>query len=826
MSNNKENQSVKQNNSSAKGIDFVQLGQLFRRFWYVCLIFPLLMAILAWVYLRYQIPVYEVKSTIIIKDDKNRQGISGTDIISKEFELVGNKKMLIDESKIMTSYSVIEEVVRGLNLDRTVSLRGTITDEELYGTDAPIMVDSFALKDSLRDFVASLDIIDDNAFEISYKGGPKQLGHFGIVFTNEKGSFRISKTKNPKYADRKAFTIVCKGTEKAARGIINTISVVLPKKESNILEPTMRSTSPQKAKDILQNMVVVYNEHNLSDKKEVSQNTLQFISQRLQSLTSELSGVEQNVEKYKTREGITADGSSDIGYFFDRLGEYDGELARLGVQNSLLVGIEAILIKSDVSFELLPTNLDLKSLTLQNQIADFNKLVLERNRMVKVAGENNPNLKALTEELKNIRVAIIENIRRVKQENNTLLAEMKSKNALYMSKLGSTPRKERQLTDIKRQQNIKEGLYLFLLQKQEETGISMVGATSDARIIDRPIVGEVPVGMSKSIVYLIALAVGGFLAFVFVFIQFFMVNTLQSEGDIAEITEMPILAKIPFQKTKENLVIEPGNRTPIAEIFRLLRTNVQFFLSEVNQPTPNPKGEFANQSLISNLQSPISNLQSSTKGQAILVSSSVCGEGKSFVTLNLGMSLAIANKRTVIIVLDLRSPKPTDYSFLSKDTEGITNYLASGLEPIDIIQPSNDHRNLFFIRSGTVPDDPSELIMDAKMGKLFSFLKENFDYIIIDTSPVGLVSDALLLKPYIDMTLIVSRYDYTKKAQLEVVNEFYKDHKLKNPAIVWNGIKSEVKQSGSGFDYGYFSKKTAGKILPKNLSDAFSNNVL
>jgi capsular exopolysaccharide synthesis family protein len=819
MSNKKDNQSSKPNNPSAKGIDFVQLGQLFRRFWYVCFIFPLVMATLAWVYLRYQIPVYEVKSTIIIKDDKNRQGISGTDIISKEFELVGNKKMLIDESKIMTSYSVIEEVVRDLKLDRTVSLRGTITDEELYDADAPIMVDSFSLKDSLKDFVASLDIIDDNAFEISYKGGPKQLGHFGIDFTNEKGSFRISKTKNPKYADKKAFTIICKGTEKAARGIINTISVVLPKKESNILEPTMRSTLPQKAKDILQNMVVVYNEHNLSDKKEVSQNTLQFIGQRLQSLTSELSGVEQNVEKYKTREGITADGSSDIGYFFDRLGEYDGELVRLGVQNSLLAGIEAILTKSDVSFELLPTNLELKSSTLQNQIADYNKLILERNRLVKVAGENNPNLKTLTEELKNIRLAIIDNIRRVKQENNTLLTETKSKNSLYMSKLGSTPRKERQLTDIKRQQNIKEGLYLFLLQKQEETGISMVGATSDARIIDRPIVGEVPVGMSKSIVYLIALAVGGFLAFVFVFIQFFMVNTLQSEGDIAEITDMPILAKIPFQKTKENLVIEPGNRTPIAEIFRLLRTNVQFLLSEVNQPTHQISYQPANQLTNQPAYQPI-------KGQAILVSSSVCGEGKSFVTLNLGMSLAIANKRTVIIVLDLRSPKPTDYSFLSKDTAGITNYLASGLEPIDIIQPSSDHRNLFFIRSGTVPDDPSELIMDTKMGKLFTFLKENFDYIIIDTSPVGLVSDALLLKPYIDMTLIVSRYDYTKKAQLAVVNEFYKDNKLKNPAIVWNGIKSDIKQSGSGFDYGYFSKKTAGKILPKNISNAFSNNVL
>ena len=824
MANNKENQSNKQNHLSGKGIDFGQLLQLFQRFWYVCLIFPILMAVLAWVYLRYQIPVYEVKSTIIIKDDKNRQGISATDIISKEFELVGNKKMLIDESKIMTSYSVIEEVVHDLKIDRTIYKRGTVTDEELYGQDCPIVIDSFSLKDSLSDFNANIDVLDDNSFELTPKGGAKQMCQFGVPVSTPQGNFLIKKRNSPKYADKNAFRIVCKATEKAARDIIKIINISLPKKESNILEPTMLSTTPAKAQDILRTMVVVYNEHNLSDKKEVSQNTLQFIGQRLQSLTSELSGVEQNVEKYKKREGITADGSSDIGYFFNRLGEYDGELVRLGVQNSLLTGIEAILAKNDATFDLLPTNLDLKSSTLQNQIGDYNKLILDRNRLLKNAGENNPNLKAMTDELKNSRVAIIDNIRRVKQENGTLLAETKSKNAQFVDKLGSTPRKERQLTDIKRQQNIKEGLYLFLLQKQEETGIGMVGATSDARVVDRPIIGESPVGMGKSIVYLIALALGGFLAFVFVFIQFFMVNTLQSEGDITEITDMPILVKIPFQKTKDNLVIEPGNRTPIAEIFRLLRTNVQFFLSEVNQPT-SPQPQRGVNAVTNQLTNQPTNQP--TNGQAILVTSSVCGEGKSFVTLNLGMSLAIANKRTVIIVLDLRSPKPTDYSFLSKDTEGITNYLASGLEPIDIIQPSDNHRNLFFIRSGTIPEDPSELIMDAKMGKLFTFLKENFDYIIIDTSPVGLVSDPLLLKPYIDMTLIVSRFAYTKKAQLEVVNEFYKDHKLKNPAIVWNGIKSGIKPSGSGFDYGYFSKKTTTeKILPKSMSNPFSNNIL
>jgi tyrosine-protein kinase Etk/Wzc len=813
MSSISENNTPKPNGLKGRGIDFAHLQILFRKFWYVCFVFPLLTLAAAWVYLKYQVPVYEVKSTIIIKDDKNKQGISGVDIVAKEFEFVGNKKMLIDESKIMTSYSVIEEVVRNLKIDRSVYAKGAILDQEIYGQDAPISIDSFALRDSVKDFKASITVMDDNTFELLPEGGTKQMCQFGANFSNNAGAFRISKRNSVKYAKNSDFKIVCKATEKAARDIIKTIDIVLPKKESNILEPTMKSTIPAKAKDILKTMVDVYNGHNLSDKREVSQNTMQFIGQRLQSLTAELTGVEQNVERYKTQEGITADGAPDIGYFFDRLGAYDGELVRLEVQNSIVSSIESILTKGDATFDLLPTNLELKSATLQNQIGDYNKLILDRNRLLKVAGENNPNLKSMTDDLKNIKNAIIENIRRVKQENATMLAQTKSKNTQFTAKLGSTPRKERQLTDIKRQQNIKEGLYLFLLQKQEETGISLVGAIADARVVDRPIVSEKPLGMAKSVIYAVSILLGLVLAFGFVIVKFFSVNTLQSEDDIREITNMPILAKLPYHKTKNNLVIEAGNRSPVAEMFRLLRTNIQFFLSETNQPDHQLVNHLYNNKPLSEL----------TDGRTILVSSSVCGEGKSFVTLNLGMSLAIANKRTVIMVLDLRSPKASDYQFLSKDTAGVTNYLESDLEPIDIIQPSNDHRNLFFIRSGPVPSDPSELIMNPKMVKLFAFLKENFDYVIIDTSPVGLVSDALLLKPYIDMTLLVARYDYTKKSQLVVLDEFYKDHKLKNPSIVWNGLKLIDPKKGTGFDYGYIHK-FSGKS--KILTNAFSNNVM
>ena len=277
MTNDNKNNALKQHFQEKRGIDFGQIVQRLRKYWYMFLLLPALTGTLAWVYLRYQLPIYEVKSTIIIKDEKNKAGVSASDLISKELGLSTDKKMLVDETKIMTSYSVMEEVVRDLNLNCIVSAKGTVRNEEIYGVECPIRIDSIALKDSLADFNASLYVIDDTTFEMSYAGGSKQTERFGVPFSNEKGVFLINKVASPKYANRKNFVIVCKGIEKAARDVIKTVNIVLPKKESNILEPTMMSAIPQKAKDILQRMLIVYNDHSLGDKKEVSRNTLNLL---------------------------------------------------------------------------------------------------------------------------------------------------------------------------------------------------------------------------------------------------------------------------------------------------------------------------------------------------------------------------------------------------------------------------------------------------------------------------------------------------------------------------------------------------------------------
>jgi tyrosine-protein kinase Etk/Wzc len=769
----------KQKNTDSEGIDLRKIGQRLRHFWYLFLLLPILTLSMAWLYVQKQVPTYEVKSTILIKDEKSKQGVTATDLLAKELDLEGNKKILVDESKIMTSHSVIEQVVRDLKLDRTVLRRGQFKDEELYGAVSPIVIDSFALTDTLKSFEAPLSVVNNSTFELTMPDGSAQKGIFGTELSNKYGYFLIRRSGNPQATKDKDLKIVCSGVEKTARGIIKSIEIALPKKESNMVEPTMQTQTPDKAKDILQKMIDVYNSSNLVDKREVSENTLSFIEQRLVGLTTELAGVEQHVEAYKTREGMTAESQLDVTYFFNKLGEYDSEVVKLGVQNSILASIEGILTKIDANFDLLPTNLELKSTNLQSQIETYNKLILERNRVAKVAGENNPILKNLGAEINSVKRAIIENIGRVKQENAALLSESKSKNNQFAGKLNKTPRNERELTDIKRQQNIKEGLYLFLLQKQEETKISIAGAMTDARVIDRPIVNETPNGMKKPVVYLLALMAGLFMSVVFVVLQGLTVSTVQSEAEIMAKTTMPILAKIPFSKTNNHWVIEGGTHTYIAETFRALRNNLQFVGRQ------NPQN-------ILNISKP--------KGQVLMITSATSGEGKDFITLNLGMSLAIANKRTVIINLDLRKPNLFEHFPFLNQKIGITRYaVVPDMYPHEVVQPSGMHRDLFYIHNGAVPPNPSELMMSDKIGLLINYLKDNYDYIIINTPPIGLVTDALTLKSYVDITLFVVRCGYTKKSELSTVTEFADGKKLPNPVIIFNGVKNKSRSKHQYF---------------------------
>jgi tyrosine-protein kinase Etk/Wzc len=731
-----------------------------RERWYVFLICPVLMFGLAWVFMRYQVPVYEVKSSVLLKDEKNKQGVSASDLISKELGLTNEVKMLADESQIMASYTIVEKIVKQLKLDRVVYKKGTLLDEELYGSDSPILIDSLTLWDSTKTFKAALDVIDNTKFELTTPDGTKQIQTFGVAFSNNYGRFSIKKVFSSKNKDLKELKIVCNGIEKTTQDVMKSIDIVVPKKESNILEPTLKTTIPNKAKDIIYKMVDVYNNYRLTDKKQVSQNTLDFIQNRLLSLTSELSGVEQNMESYKKREGMTADAQTDIGFFFSRLNEYDGELVKLNVQNNILEGIDALLRKTSTTFDLLPTNLDIKSTTLQNQISDYNKLVLERNKLVKFAGDSNPTLKGLMDDLYSLKRAIIDNVSRMKQENKSILSQTQSKNNQYNYKLGKTPRNDRELTDIKRQQNIKEGLYLFLLQKQEETAIAMIGATADARIIDRPTTGDIPLSKKKSVIYLMSIFVGLFLSLGLLLLHSLFINTIQSENDILEKTTMPILAKIPFQKGHKNAVVGSGSPSIVAEMFGFLRSNLQFLLP-YNQ---------------------------SGKGHVILITSTKRGEGKSFVTLNLGMSLAMTHKKTIILNLDLRRNNPVFQSISSKNI-GISQYLTTELYPHEIIQPSSKHANLFYISNGAIPPNPSAMLENPQLGQLIAYLKNNFDFIIIVTPPVGLVSDALSLKQFTDASLLVVRHGFTKLSDLKIVQDIENKLKLPNPVIVHNGLK-------------------------------------
>lgn len=791
-----QNKPIKNRHNEEAGIDIRQLIKRCRQYWYIFLILPVTMTAIAWLFLKYQIPVYEVKSTILIKDEKNKQGVSATDLISKELGLTENKKMLADESKILTSHTVIEKVVEDLKLNGQVWQKGKIKSVELYGRNSPIWIDSIQLRDTTKAFKATVTAMGNQQFQLTTIDGDKHVYTFGNAFSNNYGSFIIRK-KEGFTTSQEEYVINCESKEKTAREIIKTINIELPKKESNIFEPTIKSSIPEKAKDILQKMVEVYNEYNLNDKKEVSRNTLNFIEKRLVALTDELSGVERTVESYKEREGIT-DAPTDINYFFSRLGEYDGEMVKMEVQNNILNSIESILTKKDQYFDLLPTNLDLKSSNLQSLINDYNRIVLERNRLAKVAGEHNPQLKSLGDDIVNMKTAIIGSIRRVKQENANLLLQTKSKTNTYAQKLGKTPRNERELTDIKRQQNIKEGLYLFLLQKQEETAISMIGAVPDARVIDRPIIGEKPVNIKKTVVYIAALAIGLFSSLVIVTLISLFSKTVQSQSDIKSLTSANIINAIPFVKIPTDWQLQTDNRSALAESFRTLRSHLQYFLPSETV---------------------------SSNGKVIVVTSASHNEGKSFVSFNLAMSLALADKKTVIVNLDLRRPRLTGDLAIPKGKAGIPQFLTSDLYPHEVIYPMTRHHNLNIVGSNTLPYNPSELMMHNKIGQLMGYLKLHYDYIIVHTPPVGLVADALSLKPFTDMTLYIVKQGQTTRSQMRAAYGLHEGQKMPNVHIVLNGTKENKKNSSYYYGTDLLSDSSSGfnKFSPVNwIKNTFS----
>ncbi len=747
------------------------------RYWYLYALGLLLALSIAYLQLRYATKQYLVRGTVLIKStDTNSADDLSQEAVLGELGISPVSRNVQNEIQILKSRTLMQEVIQRLKAYVIYELEGRIVSGEQY-LDSPVLLDTFVLNPKAGNFNIELQRIDNRRLAVM-KGDEvvKELA-YGDTLQNDRGMFVFKAHPESRWSDNRVI-IRFRDPETIAQSYANRLNAKIIAEWSSVVELSLKDPVPQKAADIINTLIEVYNEAAVKDKNRSAESTYQFINERLRLLTAELSEAEGEVEQFKTRNVIPSDINANVGTYLSEFNANDNELSRLRLQESILNNLENSLASDLNSYELLPLNAVVDNNELLGQINQYNRLIQERKRQLLSLRETHPRILQINDEIASSKIVILATVRDARSNLQRIVRQLQEKNRQLQVKLRNIPSIERDLLEITRQKNIKENLYLFLLQKREETAISMSVAVSNARILDAAKPSGGPIEPKSNLYYTIALVLGLGLPLGFVVASDLLNDTVQTSEDIKNTVQLPLLGTIGLSNKETNIVVRLGSRSAIAEMFRMLRTNLQFLLG--GQATP----------------------------PVILVTSGASGEGKTFVTVNLAMSMAISGKKTVIVSLDLRKPKVGRYLEQTETDRGITNFFIGEAQIEDIIRPSSQHDLLYFVPSGPIPPNPAELILQDRTVQLFDYLRSHFDFILIDSPPVGVVSDALLLNEFLTGTLFIVRYGQTKKGMLRFAEDLGRDKKLRNLSLVFNGVKARGKYGyGYGYGYGYYEEE-------------------
>lgn len=746
----------------------------YAKYWYLFVLSLLLALGTAYLIIRYAIPEYNITSSIVIKESKDTIDPSSAAAFN-DISLLSSRKNIDNEVVFFKSVSLMQKVMAELSLETTYYVKGRVNNVELYKGDVPYKLIIAKLNKHAFNKVIVIRAKGKNSFDLE-DGQFHGTYQFGQSIQKPYAVFTVVASPNDSARSNKPLLVRFNDIHKLGSEYAKKLSVTTVSKQASIVNLSLTDAVPEKGKDILNKLVEVYNKDAVEDKNLIAANTLQFIDTRLKYLGAELSTVEKGVENFK-RKNEVADVTSQVSQSLEEAGVYNKQLAEARNQIEVLESIEAYVSDQQNQQKLIPNILAIQDPTLAGLISKFNELQLDHERLLRTNLPSNPVVESANEQLANLRTSIQDNLQNVRQSLTITSRNLQIKSGQFGSKIQRVPTIERGLLEINRQQEIKRTLYLYLLQKREEAALSLAATVSNSRIIDPATVGDYPVSPNKMSIALIALILGFGLPFAFVYLNEMMNDKLQEPHDLTYLTNIPKLGDLAYNKDNNGVVITKELRSPVAEMLRLIRTNFLFVTEEHSN-------------------------------KVILVTSSISGEGKTFFSINLGASLVLTGKKVIVVNFDLRKSNLAASTTFSND-EGVVNYLTQGdITVDDIIKPSQIMPDLYTIGAGSTPINPAELMMDSKVGKLLRVLKENFDYVIIDTAPVGQVADAFALAPYIDCTIYMVRCNYTPKAQLSIPNNIYKNNRLKNLMLVVNAAKVSTTY---GYGYGYNESGTRKK---------------
>ena len=757
-------------NKKSEFIDLSAIAHEYISKWYWFAISVVVCVGLGFVAARIIKPKYSVNANVLISQDE-KGGMASLGAIG---DLFGAQASVDDEIFVISSHSVYRDVVKDLGINKIHKVRLGFMNHVFAYPEYPLeVIAAPGIIDTLRTAIAfNVEVDEDGLAAVKAKADGEVIANvkdqkIPVSLNTVYGHFVIDTTAYFVPGEEVRSNISIIGYDAAAELLDEDVVASIGSKRSNAIQLNITTVNPDYGKDVLNGIITKYNERGIAEKNLEGEKTARFIDERLAIISNDLSDAEDDIQSYKEKKGIT-DVTAEAKYQTEVRANIEKELLISETQAEIIKMTGEFIADPANAHSLIPMTTD--NVGLQEGIKSYNDLMLQRMALASNAKPNNKALKLLDEQIDAMRITIATSVAKAYDNLEVAIREQRSKLYQAMGRLGTVPEQEREFLNMKRQQQVKQQLYMFLLQKREETAMMLANATPKGVIVDEAFALTEPVNMSKKMILLIALFIGLCIPPALLYIRKVLRTKFDTKEEVEAIVDVPVLGEICNDKSGRSLVAVAGDHSSTTELFNLLRSRLPFVLG--------------------------------TDEKVVMLTSTRSGEGKSFVSINLAADMALLHKKVLLIGMDIRKPRLAEYLNISPRF-GLTQYLASKDISIDALISHDDSANgLDVIVAGPVPPNPAELLSSSRLDELMAALRERYDYIFIDSAPVGMVSDTFTLDRLADATIYVVRADYTTRSDLRFVDEIYEDKRLKKLSIVVNGTATK-----RGYGYGYGEKK-------------------
>jgi tyrosine-protein kinase Etk/Wzc len=711
---------------------------------------------------------HQVTAKIAIKDEKS-QSSSEQDAALQSLNISAKPKLIESEIEILRSRPLIGKLVNDLDLWVSYIEHSELKQTDLF-TESPFKFKMVKAAGPIRNTLYEVKILNPKSYSFTEGNGKVLIANFGTTVVTRIGSWKLELQKDKQEWIGREISLQLRNPEDVISEYQVRIGTVI-NKTAPIIDLRLVDEVPERGEMVLNKLIEDYKLFNINEKNKETESTLRFIDQRLGLLTGELTAAEKDVEVYKSDNSIT-DITSKSQYYMQNVQMNDARVAEVDLQINAINEMEKY--ANAKNSEVVPATIGIADPELQSLAAQLSKLQLQKDRMLAITPEGNPLFDPLNESIKSTKQALRQNIQSIKSTLISTRRQLAKVNSKIEGSIKNIPGQERKYVSIARKQGTKETLYLFLLQKREEVAMSYASTLSDVHTVDSAF--STPLPSKQPMIYSFAFIAGLLIPAGFIFARDAFRNKVLSKKEIEKATSVQVISEIVNNQGKLPIVVASSrNSSAIGEQFRALRTS----LSQINN--------------------------NQDKGKVILFTSSISGEGKSFVSSNIASSIALSGRKTIILELDLRKPKLTNIFKLNTDQPSLGDLLMGNATKEEVIQQTSQHPNLYAMAAGSGVDNPSELLESAQMSDLIEALRDEYDTILIDSPPLRLVTDAMILAPLSDMTMYLIRQGYTGKEELDFIRQLQNENALPNLKLIFNGVENDRYGAGYNYDYSYYS---------------------